>query len=110
MERYRKCQRGVPAKTCPFRRAMPSKRSASRVRSFGILPIDSTGPITEGIDVLPAQRSGQPFLAAGPADGFACAEIDDMRAAAEGIEARSGAGESILRRDQDYAAWPVPTL
>ncbi len=70
------------------------------------LPIDRRGPITEGIDVLPAQRSGQPFLAAGPADGFACAEIDDMRAATEGIEARSGAGEGILCRDQDYAAWP----
>ena len=74
------------------------------------LAIDCTGPITEGIDVLPAQRSGEPFLAAGPADGLARAEIDDMRAAAEGVEAQPGAGQGVLCRDQDYAAWPVPTL
>jgi hypothetical protein len=43
--------------------------------------------ITSGIGVLPVQRGGQPFLAAGPADGFPRAEIDDMRAAAEGVEA-----------------------
>jgi len=60
--------------------------------------------------VLPVQRGGQPFLTARPADGFAGAKIDDMRAAAEGVEARPGAGLGILCRDQDYAAWPVPTL
>jgi hypothetical protein len=74
------------------------------------LPIDCTGPITEGIDILPVQCSGQPFLAARPADGLTRAEVDDMRAAAEGIEARPGAGQGVLCRDQDYAAWPVPTL
>ena len=74
------------------------------------LAIDCTGPITEGFDILPVQCSGQPFLTARPADGLARAEIDHMRAAAEGIEARPGAGQRILCRDQDYAAWPVPTL
>jgi len=66
--------------------------------------------MTSGIDVLPVQRGGQPFLAAGPAGGFACAEIDDMRAAAEGVESGPGTGQGVLCRDQDYAAWPVPTL
>jgi len=56
--------------------------------------------------VFPVQRGGQPFLAARPADGFAGTEIDDMRAAAEGIEAGPGAGQGVLCRDQDYAAWP----
>jgi hypothetical protein len=62
--------------------------------------------MTSGIDILPVQRCGQPFLRARPADGLPRAEIDDMRAAAEGIEAESGAGQGILCRDQDYAAWP----
>ncbi|WP_146177486.1 hypothetical protein [Gemmobacter caeni] len=66
--------------------------------------------MTSGIDVLPVQRGGQPLLAAGPADGFARAEVDDMRATAEGVEARPGAGQGILCRDRDYAAWPVPRL
>jgi hypothetical protein len=66
--------------------------------------------MSSGIDVLPVQRGGQPFLRAGPANGFALAEIDDMRATAEGVEARPGAGQGVLCRDQDYAAWPVPTL
>jgi len=46
--------------------------------------------------VLPVQRGGEPFLAAGPADGFAGTEIDGMRAAAEGVEARSGARQGVL--------------
>jgi hypothetical protein len=46
--------------------------------------------------VVPVQRGGQPLLAAGPADGFAGTEIDDMRATAEGVEAGSGAGQGIL--------------
>ena len=74
------------------------------------LRIDRRGPITEGINVLPVQRDGQPLLAAGPADGFARAEVDDMRATAEGVEARPGTCQCVLCRDQDYAAWPVPTL
>ena len=53
-----------------------------------MLPIDCTGPITEGIDVLPVESRGQPFLTARPADGFAGTKVDDMRAAAEGVEAR----------------------
>src|SRR5690606_23432679 len=61
----------------------------------GKLPIDCTGPITEGIDILPIQRSGQPFLRAGPADGLAGTKIDDMRATAEGVEARTGTGQTI---------------
>ena len=74
------------------------------------LPIDRRGPITEGIDVLPVQRGGQPFLAAGPADGFAGTQVDDMGATTEGVEAGPGASQGILCRDQDYAAWPVPTI
>jgi hypothetical protein len=45
-------------------------------------------------------------LRAGPADGFALAEIDDMRATAEGVEARPGAGQGVLSRVPDYAARP----
>ncbi len=71
-----------------------------------MLPIDCTGPITEGIDVLPVQGGGQPLLRADPADGFAGTEIDDMRAAAEGIEAGPGAGQGVLSRVPDYAARP----
>ena len=71
-----------------------------------MLPIDCTGPITEGFDVLPVESRGQPFLRAGPADGLAGTKIDDMRATAEGVEARTGTGQTILCRDQDYAAWP----
>jgi hypothetical protein len=52
--------------------------------------------MTSGIGILPVQRSGQPFVRAGPADGFACAEIDGMRAATEGIKARPGAGQGVL--------------
>jgi hypothetical protein len=37
--------------------------------------------------VLPVQRGGQPFLRAGRADQFARAQIDDMRATAEGLNA-----------------------
>ncbi len=70
------------------------------------LPIDRRGPITEGIDVLPVQRGREPFLAAGPADGFSGAEIDDMRATAEAVEAGTGAGQSVLCRDPNYAVWP----
>ena len=66
--------------------------------------------MTSGIEFLPVQRRDEPFLAAGPAEGFPGTEIDDMRAAAEGVEPRPGAGQGILCRDQDYAAWPVPTL
>jgi len=66
--------------------------------------------MTSGIEILPVQRGGQPILRAGPADGLAGTKIDDMRAAAEGVEARPGAGQSILCRDLDYAAWPVPRL
>jgi hypothetical protein len=66
--------------------------------------------MSSGIDVLPVESRGQPFVTAGPAEGFPRTEIDDMRAAAEGVEARPGAGQGVLCRDQDYAAWPVPTL
>jgi hypothetical protein len=60
--------------------------------------------------VLPVQRGGQPLLAARPADEISGTKIDDMRATAEGVEAGSGAGQGILCRDLDYAAWPVPRL
>ena len=70
------------------------------------LAIDCTGPITEGIDVLPVESRGQPFLTARPADGFAGTEIDHMRAATESIEARPGAGQGVLSRVPDYAARP----
>ena len=46
--------------------------------------------------VLSAQRCGQPFVAADPADGFARAQIDDMRTAAKGVEARAGTGQTML--------------
>src|SRR6056297_1344151 len=52
--------------------------------------------MTSGIEIHPVQRGGQPFLRAGPADGFAGTEIDDMRTAAEGVEARPGTGQRVL--------------
>src|SRR3990167_7928720 len=52
--------------------------------------------MTSGMCVLPGQRGGQPFLTARPADGFAGAKIDDMRAAAQGVEAGPGAGQGVL--------------
>jgi hypothetical protein len=63
-----------------------------------------------GIDVLPVQRGGQPFLRADPANRFPRAEVDDMRATAEAIESGPGTGQAVLCRDLDYAAWPVPRL
>src|SRR5690606_30985595 len=36
------------------------------------------------------------FLRAAPADGLAGTKIDDMRATAEGVEARTGTGQTIL--------------
>jgi hypothetical protein len=59
-----------------------------------------------GIDVLPVQRGGQPFLRADPANRFPRAEVDDMRATAKSVQARTGTGQTIFCRDQDYAAWP----
>ena len=70
------------------------------------LPIDRRGPITEGIDILPVQRGGQPFLRADPANRFPRAEVDDMRATAKSVQAGTGTGQGILCRDPDYAAWP----
>ena len=50
------------------------------------LSIDSTGPITEGIGVLPSQRLGKPGLGIHPADDLARGEVDHMCAAAEGVQ------------------------
>ena len=58
------------------------------------LPIDCTGPITEGIEVLLTQRGLKPFMRAGPADGFPVSEINDMRATAEGVQSGPGTGVS----------------
>ena len=58
------------------------------------LPIDCTGPITEGIDVIPAERGLKPFMRAGPADGFPVSEVNDMRATAEGVQSGPGTGVS----------------
>jgi hypothetical protein len=49
-------------------------------------------------------------MGADPADAFARFEVDDVRATAERFQPRPGTGVGILCRDQDYAAWPVPTL
>ena len=58
------------------------------------LPIDRRGPITEGIEVIPAERGLKPFMRAGPADGFPVSEINDMRATAEGVQSGPGTGVS----------------
>jgi hypothetical protein len=43
--------------------------------------------IRPGIWIISFQGAAQPFVRAGPADGLARAEVDHMRAAAEGIQA-----------------------
>ncbi|MGL5011276.1 MAG: hypothetical protein ACRC6I_15460 [Paracoccaceae bacterium] len=49
-------------------------------------------------------------MGAEPAETLARTEVNDMRTSAERFQPGPGTGVGILCRDQDYAAWPVPTL
>ena len=71
-----------------------------------------------GIGIISFQGAAQPLVGAGPADALARAEVDHMRAAAEGIEARLRAGVGVfeapkafeiefLRAEQDKLDHPL---
>ena len=74
------------------------------------LPIDCTGPITEGIGISPFENRGKPAIGVDPVHRFAGGKIEDMRPATKSVDTRFRAAVCVLCRDQDYAAWPVPTL
>src|SRR5574337_453654 len=55
-----------------------------------------------GIGITCGESDGEPFVGADPTDGLADAEVDDMRATAEGVQAWTRAGVSVLEPPKTF--------